>query len=95
MESSNYYGFLINSGIHPFIQKRPQLLKCQVQILVSDYPALLSQDSYIDCSKLFPFSNTEIQRRQLIKSSTKDEMQRVVDNTAQIEDRFKSLIVDN
>jgi len=43
--------FVINSRIHPFIEKQPVLLKCQVKLSASDYD-FLDHDSFVDCSKV-------------------------------------------
>ena len=42
-------GFLINTTINSFVSKHPHLLKCQVNITVSEYP-FLDHDSYIEVS---------------------------------------------
>ncbi len=57
--------FIINSAVHPFVQSRPPLLACQVQMNAADY-GFLDHDSYIDCSKVITdFDLAEI-RRQLL-----------------------------
>ena len=43
--------FVINSSVHPYIQSRPDMLKCQVLLAASDY-GFLDHDSYVDCSQV-------------------------------------------
>lgn len=54
-----YYGFFINSEIHPFILKRSHLLPCIAGISKSSNN-WLDYDSYIDCSKMFDFNFGEL-----------------------------------
>jgi hypothetical protein len=87
-------GFFINTNIHPFILNRPNLLDCQVSIKASDY-WFLDHDSYIDCTKLFPFGDdTLIDGRELISEGIKKEIKSVVSTAATIEKRYKKLILD-
>lgn len=41
---------LINSGINPYIEKRPRILSCQVMLKSDDYD-FLSHDSYANCAQ--------------------------------------------
>ena len=41
---------MINSEINPYIQKRPRMLSCQVQLKAEDYD-FLSHDSYANCAQ--------------------------------------------
>lgn len=41
---------LINSGINPYIEKRPRMLSCQVMLKSDDYD-FLSHDSYANCAQ--------------------------------------------
>lgn len=46
-----YLGFYINSEIHPFIQSREGMNRCQVEIDAESH-AFLSYDSYIACHEV-------------------------------------------
>jgi hypothetical protein len=87
-------GFLINSAIHPFILKRPDLLASQVKIKVSDYKCL-QHDSYIDCIDLLDFSDAELSNneRDPINIVTKAKIRKAVADSKTITNRFKRLIL--
>jgi hypothetical protein len=92
-KDSRYMGFLINSEIHPFIQKRPNLLSCQILIKSSDY-WFLSHDSYLNCVELYPFDDTDLtDGRELIRDKEKKEIKRVVAKADTIERKYQKLIV--
>jgi hypothetical protein len=44
--------FLINSQVHPFLQKDPILVDCQVVLKQAEY-SFLNHDSYLNCAKVF------------------------------------------
>lgn len=44
--------FLVNSHIHPLIEKQPNLKVCQVTLRQAAYP-FFDYDSYLNCTKLF------------------------------------------
>lgn len=50
---------IINSQIHPFIQKHSDLLACEVLISAEEHP-FLTYDSYVDCQNLFPFQHSRL-----------------------------------
>ena len=54
-----YMGFLINSNIHSYIQRRPYLLNGQALIDVAAHP-FLNGDSYADCNELYEFEDSEL-----------------------------------
>jgi len=56
--------FVINSTPAPFIQKRTNLLACQVPIQCSSH-TFLSHDSYIDCTEPILLKTHEIEERIL------------------------------
>lgn len=86
-------GFLINSEIHPFISRRPELLRCQVKIKASDYK-FLDYDSYIDCVELYPFEDTElVDKKDSINIITKAEIKKAVKNSSTIVIRYQKLIL--
>jgi hypothetical protein len=53
------WGFFINTDIRQFVRNRPELLACQVSIKASSHKCL-NHDSYVDCTELFPFEDTEL-----------------------------------
>ncbi len=57
---------VINSSIPPFVAKRQDLCKCQVQVNVSDHP-FLRHDSYVNCAEVIRESEQPNMRRQLVK----------------------------
>ena len=42
--------FLINSEIHPLIQKQPAMAICQIKLERSTYPEFLRHDSFLNCA---------------------------------------------
>lgn len=87
----NPYGFLINSKICLYIQKRPELLACQVKISADKY-GFLHHDSYIDCSNILSFKGSELNGIQKIQNNTRKEIKKVVSNTKLIAPIYKKLI---
>lgn len=93
--------FVINSRIHPFIQKHPELLKCQVVIRASDYD-FLQHDSFIDCSQVIEdFDEAAIKEQALgdvsrvrgeLSTDTKLEIIRAVQNAPTISKQNKTRI---
>jgi hypothetical protein len=51
--------FVINTAVSVFLQARPALLKCQVNMPVVDHP-FMSHDSYVDCSRTRTYSTQEV-----------------------------------
>ena len=92
---STCMGFLINTRIHPFILKQPELLKSQVKIKVSDYN-FLDYDSHIDCKDLYDFEDEELlDRRVPVNIITKAEIRKAIGDSATIEPRYQKLILHN
>ncbi len=88
-------GFLINSGIHPFILKRPELTVCQVEIKASNY-RFLNHNSYIDCIELYDFEDAELSDRCTpINIVTKAEIKKAVEGSRTIVARHQKLILSN
>ena len=87
----NPYGFLINSEIAPFIQKRPNLLSCQVSITAERY-GFLDHNSYVNCGQLFSFKSSELHGVQDVQNNTRRAIERVVANSKLIEPIYKRLI---
>jgi len=88
----NPYGFLINSKIHEYIQKRQYLLDAQVEILADKY-GFLTHSSYIDCSKIFSFKIKNLHSIQKIQNNTKVAIKVAVSKAITVEDIYKKLIV--
>jgi len=88
-------GFFINTRVHSFILKQPELLKSQVKIKVSDYN-FLDYDSYIDCKDLYDFEDKELlDRRVPVNIITKAEIKKAVKGSKTIETRYQNLILSN
>jgi hypothetical protein len=88
-------GFFINSTVNRFIQNRPKLLNCQVLIKSSDY-GFLAQDSYIDCTKLYPFDDEYlVSGRECANDETKKEIKTAVSNAVMLEKRYRDMILNN
>ena len=86
-------GFLINSTIHPFIQKRSELLACQADIEAASH-ACLDYDSYVDCIDLYEFEDAELTHsRGAISDQAKAEIKKAVTHSKTIEKRYKRLIL--
>jgi hypothetical protein len=86
-------GFLINSDIHPFILRQPELLACQVEIGEPDYK-FLSHTSYINCVDLYEFDDKELlDRRSPINIITIAKIKKAVKNSATIITRYQKLIL--
>lgn len=87
-------GFLVNSDISGFIQKRADMLACQVEIKKSDYYFLV-KDSYLDCSQLYPFDDMELLNgRGAVTQGTKAAIKKAVSVAKTIEKRYQDLISD-
>lgn len=52
-------GFVINSRLNPFTQKRSHLLACHAPLLQNDHN-FLAYDSWLDCQMAFPFETAEL-----------------------------------
>ena len=58
-DESEYFTFIINSEINPFISNRPHLLQCQVTIDAASH-AFLSHDSHIACHEIMQMRREEV-----------------------------------
>ena len=91
-KDTKYMGFLVNSGIHSFIQRQPDLLCCQILVKNFDYK-FLDHNSYIDCSELFEFDDSDlISPRDPVSNITKKAIQKAVSNAKTIPPYYKKLI---
>jgi len=94
--------FIINSDIHPFIRRHPDLLNCQVRLSASDY-GFLDHDSFADCSEVIDDFDYQTINEQLIldtgrikgelSEDTKKEIARVVQAARTIISEHKGLIL--
>lgn len=90
---SNFMGFLINTRIHPFIKRRPDLLACQAVIDVANHK-FLDCDSYADCIELYEFEKSELNNhRGIIGSKAKKAIKLAVSKSKTIAPYFKNLII--
>ena len=58
---------VVNSGINPFIQNNPEMLKCQVVIAESNY-RFLDHDSYLDCNKVITSFRPSVIEEQILSN---------------------------
>ena len=94
-DDSHYWGFFVNSDIHPFIKNNPKLLPCQVLIKQADYPAILDHDSYVDCTVIHPFAEIQLEDPAFLKTATKDNIQKVVAQSTILEEKHIKRILSN
>lgn len=89
---SKFMGFLINTNIHLYIQKRPELLSCQAVIDKANHN-FLNYDSYVDCVDLYEFEDAElISPRGIVATKVKKDILRAVAGARTIEPYYKRLI---
>jgi hypothetical protein len=87
------WGFFINTGIRQFVQKQPELLVCQVSIKATNHKCL-DYDSYVDCTELYPFEDTELlDVRDPVNKQTKAEIKKAVTVSKTIVERHQKLIL--
>jgi len=94
--------FIMNSAIHPFIERRPELRRCQVLLRAAEYD-FLDHDSYINCSQVVDVLteaeilhqiSTDIRRIQgELTERTKRAIIRVVGSAKTIDKRTKRRII--
>lgn len=86
-------GFLVNSSIRQYVQKHPELRAGQVSIAATDY-SFLTHDSYVDCTQLYAFGNSELRNsRGAITRQTREAILEAVENATTVERRYKDLIL--
>lgn len=90
--SVKHMGFFINKDINPFIQKRPELLTCQVVIKASEHKCL-KYDSYVHCARIYPFEDAELSDiRDPISTQAKTEIKQAVNRADTVEKCYKKII---
>jgi len=92
----------INSRIHPYIARRPDLQVCQVRLSALEYD-FLDRDSFVDCSKVIAdFGEDDIKQQLLddvgrvrgeLNASTIREIITAVQSARTISPRYKRSIV--
>jgi hypothetical protein len=90
-----FYGFLINSNIHPYILQRPYLLVGQALIDVASHP-FLNADSYADCNEIYEFGDFELNSsnsRGAIGAIAKASIKQSVSLSKTIAPHYKNLIL--
>ena len=58
-DDPEYWTFIINTGIHPFIHARPHLLQCQVKVDAAENP-FLQYDSHLACHEILKLRREEV-----------------------------------
>lgn len=87
------WGFFINTGIRQFVQRQPELLACQVSIRAASHKCL-GHDSYVDCTDLLPFEDTElIDIRDQVDKQTKAEIKKAVAISKTLVARHQKIIL--
>lgn len=73
---------IINSEIHPFIQRRPHLLKRQIKISNIDYP-FLNYPSYINCAQPLKIDSSKfLGEEYTVKDCLKsNDLEKVIEST--------------
>lgn len=89
-------GFFINTDdMRPFIKKKPEFFKTQVEINETDYK-FLDHKSYINCAELREFNDEYLtDRRTPVNIITKAEIRKAVKESGLIEARYEKLILHN
>ena len=62
--------FLVNSRVNAFVERRPDLLACQLRLKATDYP-FLRHDSFLDCAEVRRFADPEAVAGQLVADLTR------------------------
>jgi len=91
-----YRGFFINTDeMRPFIKKKPEFIKAQVEIRETYY-RFLDHKSYINCAELREFDDGYLtDRRTPVNIITKAEIRKAVKDSGLIETRYEKLILYN
>ena len=86
------YGFLINSIVNTYIQKRPLLLPCEAQLFAAEH-LFLRYDSWVDCRDIYPFTISELtDLRGNLSARARQIVLQSVDFCPVLKRRFKKLI---
>ena len=85
-DDPEYFSFLINSEINPFIQNREHLLNCQMHIDAARH-CFLSHNSYIACHEIFTIRREDTVKALLIEPNAIKS-----DITSDIKDQIKAAV---
>ena len=89
------WGFFINTEINQFIQKRSELLACQVPIKMTDHRCL-DHNSYVDCTNLIPFEDAELTDiKDQVDGKTKAAIKEAVAKSKILIKRHQKIILAN
>ena len=93
---SKCMGFIINTErMRPFVKKRPEFLKAQVEIRETNYN-FLDHKSYINCAELREFDDKYlVDMRIPVNIITKAQIRKSVKESGLIETRYERLILHN
>ena len=58
-DDPEYWTFIINTEIHAFVQARPHLLQCQVNVNAAENP-FLQYDSHLACHEILKLRREEV-----------------------------------
>lgn len=95
--------FLINTEIHSYIKKRPDLLQCQISISQAAH-SFLDYDSFIDCKDVIELSLDDVKMQILsdigrikkeISAEVKSTIIRTISVSSTITPRLKKWILDS
>lgn len=90
-----FWAFLINSRIHPFIQNNPDLLLCQSQILADEH-RILQRDSFVDCKDLYKFTAWDFRSdKGAISSAARNHILEAVQQCPTLKRKHKKMIFAN
>jgi hypothetical protein len=88
-------GFLINSQLPRWLQKKPYLLPCEASIIATEHPSFLKYDSYVDCSRLFPFNGWDFKcDKGNVSLQAKADILEAVRNCRVLEQKYKQAILE-
>jgi hypothetical protein len=85
-DDPDYWTFIVNSEINPFIAKRPHLMQCQVAIDAAGHP-FLSRDSHIACNEVL-----KLKREDVIRELTADPSAIKGEITPQVKDQILAAV---
>ena len=95
---------VVNSAIHPFIARQPDLLRCQAKLSVADY-AFLEHDSYVNCAEVIDcLDESEIESQVLtdvgrikgeLTTASRRAIVQAVQSARTVSTRHKRLIADS
>jgi alkyl hydroperoxide reductase subunit AhpC len=67
-DDPEYFTFIVNSEINPFVASKPHLLQCQVSIDAASHD-FLDHDSHIACHDVLPMKREEVIKSLMVDPS--------------------------